>query len=728
MLAVSLLTACGGNEGGAGNTDSTTPTVQTTGADAAHTVVVKNENGLALEGIRVAVYADSEKTELMTFANTNAEGKVSFTAALGGTYYVSLDKVPSGYTVSDVYTVTAVNTEISLATEISDNTDLTGVKYEKGSVIRDYKVVTPEGETLSFKNLLGEKKALVINFWYTNCDPCKREFPHVEAAYKKFKDSIALVALSPKECGDTNKDIAAFKQSNGLSFTMAGCGNDLKDAFGITGYPTTVIVDRYGVICVIKYGEINSSAAFEAALAYYTADDYVQKQANDFDEFLKKPDTTVPDTTVPDTTVPETTVPETTVPDTTVPETTVPETTAPVTTPPTTTAPVTTPPTTTAPETEAPPVVVKKDYSVSVLDAFGKAQSGVTVKFNGAENATATTNSSGKATAKLTAGDYTVEVVLAAGLDYARHGVTLSASETSATVIVGALMGSTYEDIYGEFRAYNIGVGGTYVTLNKADVDAGGRTYFLFTPTASGKYAVTCAVSGVTIGQYGSSIHFIQSVDISEEKISNGFTINVAEANIGGTYVIGVDVADAAISECVIGIKREGNADGSPDDIEWTEYKGTHTPTKYTLPAGASLISVDITMPTGTYNLVLNEDDGFYHIGSKNGPVALVNLGVNAPHVSIATALETANLCKYFYDSKGNLIKRESYNACLEQYVAAADANSGVYPLTEDLRYMITQTGEHKGWWDASSVGYLFGDVIGVNNDIAWMFLLCYYA
>jgi hypothetical protein len=58
------------------------------------------------------------------------------------------------------------------------------------------------------------------------------------------------------------------------------------------------------------------------------------------------------------------------------------------------------------------------------------------------------------------------------------------------------------------------------------------------------------------------------------------------------------------------------------------------------------------------------------------------------------------------------------------------DQKSGVYPLTQDLYYIIHQRGEYVGWWDSSSATYLFVDdngnpVVGINEEIAWLFLCC---
>ena len=65
------------------------------------------------------------------------------------------------------------------------------------------------------------------------------------------------------------------------------------------------------------------------------------------------------------------------------------------------------------------------------------------------------------------------------------------------------------------------------------------------------------------------------------------------------------------------------------------------------------------------------------------------------------------------------------------KYIENADEQSGVYPLTEDLMYIIQQQGAQAGWFDETGVGYLFKDkdgnkVIGINNEISWLFMCRY--
>ena len=91
------------------------------------------------------------------------------------------------------------------------------------------------------------------------------------------------------------------------------------------------------------------------------------------------------------------------------------------------------------------------------------------------------------------------------------------------------------------------------------------------------------------------------------------------------------------------------------------------------------------------------------------------------------TALYVQSAAVIVSDESGNYIRREDYTACMCQYVECVDEEGyGVYPMTEDLYYMLRNGGEHYGWWDSTHPNYLFTETEGLNTEIAWMFCCCY--
>lgn len=382
-------------------------------------------------------------------------------------------------------------------------------------------------------------------------------------------------------------------------------------------------------------------------------------------------------------------------------------------------------------------------YKVKVLNSQGTPYtSGVIVKFlqNGNQVAMQPVNENGVAEKELAKGDYTVELVFT---DDSVSGycdptkAVLSNKNTSIELTLLSSISGEGTDLYAtspvtgegkEYKAHHVSVGGTYVPIEASE-----RNYFLFAPTQSGTYKISADNSALKIGYYGSPF-FVQK-ESTEEVIDNAFTVSISDSMIGtgntGTVVlvIGID-GGAEATNCILNVERIGDAEHTLEDEPWTEYKITHTPAPFTLDLGGKeLTYVDIKGTTEANQVVYNETDGYYHYGTADGPVVYMHLGKKAPYVSLQTVIQGdgpmggAPIRRYFFDENGDFIKREDYSVILTKYFENMDQNLGVYPLTQDLIYIL-QNG-CCGWWDAESPDYILE---GCNPEIGWMFALCYLA
>lgn len=262
LLCLFLTLSCVGC-GGKG--DETT--AGTTSGAATYTVTVKNQGDAPLAGIGVYVYTDETKADLIWFAKTDDNGAVSFSHQAGESCVIVLDSVPAGYKVEEFYTIDGEAAQIVLETEMSEVGDLTGVTYHRGDVIGDFSVTAPDGTVYNLSELLAQKKIVVLNFWYLECQPCKSEFPHLQEAYEKYGEQIALLAMNP-----VNTDgaaIASYQSENGITFPMVQCDPAWESAMQLTAYPTTVVIDSYGTISLIHSGMVSSAEEFFGLLADY---------------------------------------------------------------------------------------------------------------------------------------------------------------------------------------------------------------------------------------------------------------------------------------------------------------------------------------------------------------------------------------------------------------------------------------------------------------------------
>lgn len=138
-------------------------------------------------------------------------------------------------------------------------------KNDKGKLVS--KEVTQD---FKFSDILKTKKAIVFNFWFINCQWCQVEFPYIQEAYTKYEDDIALLAFDYQ---DDIYDILEFQGNMGYTFNMIYDDYGLTNAFDVGGFPTTVIIDRYGMVSWIQ-GTFASARDVEVLFDQYTSDDY----------------------------------------------------------------------------------------------------------------------------------------------------------------------------------------------------------------------------------------------------------------------------------------------------------------------------------------------------------------------------------------------------------------------------------------------------------------------
>ena len=259
---------------------------------AIYTVTVQTAGGMAMAGLDVYVYADHTLADLKKFGQTDENGQISFELPESDSYAVALSGVPKGYELADSYAFSGNTARISLTSALIKDESLSGATLGLGDVMYDFNVLTPDGEMISLSEMLNEKKMVLLNFWYTTCTYCVAEFPFMEEAYQMYSDDVGIIALNPFE---EDAAIKAFQADMGLSFPMAKCQSAWASTFNVSGYPTSVVVDRYGVICLIEAGGITSLRPFTSMFSHFTADDYNQKLCENLASLVTnvKPDVTM---------------------------------------------------------------------------------------------------------------------------------------------------------------------------------------------------------------------------------------------------------------------------------------------------------------------------------------------------------------------------------------------------------------------------------------------------
>ncbi len=395
----------------------------------------------------------------------------------------------------------------------------------------------------------------------------------------------------------------------------------------------------------------------------------------------------------------------------------------------------------TSTETEADDRAV---YTIGVVDYLGNVPEVdvlIEVKKDGATVGMKKADTNGQVAFELEKGDYTFVPTAAKGnFYYDADSCTLSAEKTEACVTLYSVAGEK-QTIYPyferegdriEYGAATVSEGATHVEIDRTDM-----AYYVFAPTRGGVYKISyISEKELTLGYFGdANVVLTESAARVEDR---SFEIEVQNGSVGtdggGTLRMVVGLGSAEAKDAILVIERVGDP---AQTMGWTDVLATQLPQNYekTDYLNHELVNVSIIDPA--VKVVYNSADGYYHYGSENGPVVYVRISSAGPYLASFTEIcETTRLYKLFYDEKGELIKKESYNELIAAYAAICDGN-GVCPLTDEIIRMIKNNAEQMKWWDFSESGNnIFGpDMDGNESGVtesnlvkenAWMFVCCY--
>ncbi len=247
------------------------------GPATTYTVSLETIGGMAMADIDVYVYADATKAEMKDYAKTDSEGKVSFNLPENSDYAIVLAGTPKGYLVEDTYAFDGTNANLVLTSALIADEDISTATLGVGDVMYDFTVAKIDGEEITLSDVLKEKKMVMLNFWYSTCGPCVSEFPIISDVYETYKEDIEIIALNNLIMDGTVETVQSFQNTQQLPFVVATCPSSWSATFGIQGYPTTVMIDRYGVICLVEVGAVTSKRPWVCAMDHFTSDEYVQK-------------------------------------------------------------------------------------------------------------------------------------------------------------------------------------------------------------------------------------------------------------------------------------------------------------------------------------------------------------------------------------------------------------------------------------------------------------------
>lgn len=264
-----------------------------------YSVLIKDIAGKPLSDFYIMFYKGKD---VVAEGYTNLSGTFE-ESLLPDKYDVVIEGKDGYYLNQEMYETDLIGSQIEVTCEIDSLEGIEAsedVSYTLGDVMYDFTLTDIEGNELKLYELLETKKAVILNFWYTTCSACYYEFPYMIDAYestyvdsngetRKYSDDIAIIAVNPGFAGDgdTLAEIINFAESMGLNFNVAldydrdessiTLDPALTLMFGVKAYPTTVIIDSYGLIAEIGEGSVTDTSKWTQTFDKYLAEDYYPK-------------------------------------------------------------------------------------------------------------------------------------------------------------------------------------------------------------------------------------------------------------------------------------------------------------------------------------------------------------------------------------------------------------------------------------------------------------------
>src|SRR5262245_1642523 len=120
-----------------------------------------------------------------------------------------------------------------------------------GQPAPDFALRSMKGPSVRLSEHLGE--VIIINFWATWCGPCRQEMPLLDELYGKYRRA-GLVLLSINVDDDKDRAIEMAK-TLGVSYpVLLDARKDVSRSYQIGSMPSTVLIDREGVIRYVSEG------------------------------------------------------------------------------------------------------------------------------------------------------------------------------------------------------------------------------------------------------------------------------------------------------------------------------------------------------------------------------------------------------------------------------------------------------------------------------------------
>lgn len=115
--------------------------------------------------------------------------------------------------------------------------------FKDGEKFKGERITDINGNKFDLKTATA--KIYVLNFWFINCPPCKKEIPELNTLVNQYKDNKDVVFLAIAL--DEKFELVDFLKTTPFNYNIVS-GKYYANKYGVRSFPTHVIVGKDGLI------------------------------------------------------------------------------------------------------------------------------------------------------------------------------------------------------------------------------------------------------------------------------------------------------------------------------------------------------------------------------------------------------------------------------------------------------------------------------------------------
>ncbi|MDQ3044435.1 MAG: TlpA family protein disulfide reductase [Chloroflexota bacterium] len=121
---------------------------------------------------------------------------------------------------------------------------------ETGNLAPNFRLHNLAGEEVLLSDLRG--RPVFLNFWATWCFSCITEMPAMQRLADRYGEDVIVIGVNVGQSAEVAREFAAREE---IRYPLLlDLEQEVTKAFGVRAMPTSLFIDRYGVVSSVNYG------------------------------------------------------------------------------------------------------------------------------------------------------------------------------------------------------------------------------------------------------------------------------------------------------------------------------------------------------------------------------------------------------------------------------------------------------------------------------------------